>query len=196
MPISISKSPEIKDNKNNNNNLISTSFEKNKKSAFFKIFYDFDKHIYYLLDLGVGYGTFFKIEEDIAIKENTIINIGESYLIFSFRHENEENDINEDDLYLKIYSNEGEYDPMIIPANDRIYQIGRSDKCEIYIRDRMLSRIHCIIFYIDNHWYIKDGNENGNESTNGTWLYANEETEIKEGMRFKSNSCNFYCKFQ
>ena len=195
MPISLSKTSEIKEN---NNNLISTSIEKNK-SAFFKIFYDFDKHIYYLLDLGVGYGTFFKIEEDIAIKENTIINIGECYLIFSFRQtniENEEEIINEDDLYLKIYSNEIEYEPMIIPANDRIYQIGRSDKCEIYIRDRMLSRIHCIIFYIDNNWYIKDGNENGNESTNGTWLYANEETEIKEGMRFKSNSCNFYCKFQ
>ena len=195
MPISLSKTSEIKEN---NNNLISTSIEKNK-SAFFKIFYDFDKHIYYLLDLGVGYGTFFKIEEDIAIKENTIINIGESYLIFSFRQtniENEEEIINEDDLYLKIYSNETEYEPMIIPANDRIYQIGRSDKCDVYIKDRMLSRIHCIIFYIDNHWYIKDGNENGNESTNGTWLYANEETEIKEGMRFKSNSCNFYCKFQ
>ena len=195
MPISLSKTSEIKEN---NNNLISTSIEKNK-SAFFKIFYDFDKHIYYLLDLGVGYGTFFKIEEDIAIKENTIINIGESYLIFSFRQTNIENEaeiINEDDLYLKIYSNETEYEPMIIPANDRIYQIGRSDKCDVYIKDRMLSRIHCIIFYIDNHWYIKDGNENGNESTNGTWLYANEETEIKEGMRFKSNSCNFYCKFQ
>ena len=195
MPISLSKTSEIKEN---NNNLISTSIEKNK-SAFFKIFYDFDRYIYYLLDLGVGYGTFFKIEEDIAIKENTIINIGESYLIFSFRQtniENEEEIINEDDLYLKIYSNETEYEPMIIPANDRIYQIGRSDKCDVYIKDRMLSRIHCIIFYIDNHWYIKDGNENGNESTNGTWLYANEETEIKEGMRFKSNSCNFYCKFQ
>ena len=195
MPISLSKTSEIKEN---NNNLISTSIEKNK-SAFFKIFYDFDKHIYYLLDLGVGYGTFFKIEEDIAIKENTIINIGESYLIFSFRQtniENEEEIINEDDLYLKIYANETEYEPMIIPANDRIYQIGRSDKCDVYIKDRMLSRIHCIIFYIDNNWSIKDGNENGNESTNGTWLYANEETEIKEGMRFKSNSCNFYCKFQ
>ena len=86
---------------------------------------------------------------------------------------------------------------MLISANvEKIYQIGRSDKCDVYIRDKMLSRIHCIIFYIDNNWYIKDGNENGNESTNGTWIYANEETEIKEGMRFKSNSCNFYCKFQ
>ena len=171
----------------------------NNNKAFFKIFYDYDKHIYYLIDLGIGYGTFYKIEEDIAIKENSIINIGESYLIFSFRQNYADNEekINEDDLYLKIYSNEREYDLIILPAtNDTIYQIGRSDKCDIYIKDRMLSRIHCILFYIDNNWYIKDGNENGNESTNGTWLYANEETEILEGMRFKSNSCNFYCKFQ
>lgn len=194
----MTKSVEIKDNKNNNNNLISTSLEKTK-NAFFKIFYDFDKHIYYLMDLGIGYGTFFKIEEDMAIKENSIINIGESYLIFSFRQNTSENKeyINDDDLYLKIYSNEGDYEPIVITSSkDRIYQVGRSDKCDVFIRDRMLSRIHCIIYYIDNNWYIKDGNENGNESTNGTWLYANEETEIKEGMRFKSNSCNFYCKFQ
>ena len=137
------KSADLKDNKNNNN-LISTSFEKNK-SAFFKIFYDYDKHIYYLMDLGIGYGTFFKIEEDIIIKENSIINIGESYLIFSFKQKNLENEdeLNEDDLYLKIYSNEREYDPMIIPANnDRIYQIGRSDKCDVYIRDK------CFLEYI------------------------------------------------
>ena len=191
------KSSEIEDNKNSNN-LLSVNPEKNQKS-FFKIFYDYDKHIYYLMDLGKGYGTFFKIEEDVAIKENTIINIGDSYLIFSFRQKyvDNEEDIDEDDWYLKIYSNEREYELIIMPSTkDKIYQIGRSDKCDVYIRDRMLSRIHCILFYIDNNWYIKDGNGNGNESTNGTWLYANEETEIHEGMRFKSNSCNFYCKFQ
>ena len=185
-------------NKNNNSNLISTSFEKNK-GPLFKIFYDFDKHVYYMMDLGVGYGTFYKIEDDVIIKENSIINIGESYLVFSFQKKNIENeneeDINEDDLYLKIYSNEGEYDPMIIQSNDKIYQVGRSDICDVYIKDKMLSRIHCILFYIDNNWYIKDGNGNGNESTNGTWLYANEETEIKEGMKFKSNSCNFIFNF-
>ena len=180
--------------------MISTSFEKSKSSILFKIFYDFDKHIFYLMDLGVGYGTFYKIEEDVVIKENSIINIGESYLVFSFQKKNNdienEEEINEDDLYLKIYSNEGEYDPIIIQSNDKVYQVGRSEVCDVYIKDKMLSRIHCILFYIDNNWYIKDGNGNGNESTNGTWLFANEETEIKEGMKFKSNSCNFLCKFQ
>ncbi len=196
----MTKSTELKDNKNNSNNLISTSFEKSKSSILFKIFYDFDKHIFYLMDLGVGYGTFYKIEEDVVIKENSIINIGESYLVFSFQKKNNdienEEEINEDDLYLKIYSNEGEYDPIIIQSNDKVYQVGRSEVCDVYIKDKMLSRIHCILFYIDNNWYIKDGNGNGNESTNGTWLFANEETEIKEGMKFKSNSCNFLCKFQ
>lgn len=181
----MTKSTDFKE-KNNSNNLLNKSLEK-YKNVFFKIFYDNDKHIYYLLDLGIGYGTFFKIEEDASIKENTIVNIGESYLVFTFQN---------NDLYLKIYSNEKEYNPMIIQSNDKIYQIGRSDKCEVYIKDKMLSRIHCILFYIDNNWYIKDGNESGNESTNGTWVYANEEAEIKEGMKFKSNSCNFLCKFQ
>ena len=60
----------------------------------------------------------------------------------------------------------------------------------------MLSRIHCILTYIDNNWYIRDGNEEGNDSTNGTWLYASDEIEIKEGLIFKSNSCNFLCQYQ
>ena len=200
MPITLAKSPELNNEKKeieNNNNLTTKSIDK-IKSAFFKIFYDYDKHLYYLLDLGVGYGTFYKIEEETALKENSIVNIGESFLVFSFRNREMETDeqFNEDDLILKIYSNEQEYDPIIIQSDDRVYQVGRSDKCDIYIKDRMLSRIHCILFFIDNNWYIKDGNENKNESTNGTWMFANEETEIKEGMKFKSNSCNFVCKFQ
>ena len=188
----VTKSTELKEK--NNNSLLPNNF----KNAYFKIFYDNDKNLYYIIDLGVGYGTFYKINEEVAIKENTIVNIGESYLVFSFQKENmDKNDeINEDDLFLKIYSSEGEYSPILIQNEDRVFEIGRSEKCDIYIQDKMLSRIHCILFYADNNWYIKDGNENGNLSTNGTWVYANEKTEIKEGMKFKSNSCNFLCKFQ
>ena len=196
----MAKSPELNTESNNeydNNNMTSKSFER-IKSAFFKIFYDYDKHNYFLIDLGVGYGTFYKIEEETILKENSIINIGESYLIFSFLNKEMETEeqFNEDDLILKIYSNGQEYEPIIIQSTDRVYQVGRSDKCDVYIKDRMLSRVHCILVFIDNNWYIKDGNENINKSTNGTWMFANEETEIKEGMKFKSNSCNFVCKFQ
>ena len=62
--------------------MTSKSFDK-IKSAIFKIFYNYDKHIYFLMDLGVGYGTFYNIEEETIIKENSIANIGESLLVFS-----------------------------------------------------------------------------------------------------------------
>ena len=197
MPVLVTKSIEFNDKNNSNNNLKTNGSEK-FKNIFFKIYYNYDRHLYYLIDMGIGYGTFYKIEEETIIKENSIINIGESYLVFSFNNKNlEENqEINEDDLFLKIYSNEGEYNPIIIQKNDTIYKLGRTEKCDVIIRDKMLSRVHCILFFLDNNWYIKDGNENGNESTNGTWLYALEDIEIKDGMKFKSNSCNFICSFQ
>ena len=185
-------------NEKSNNNLMMRSSEKNK-NIFFKIYYNSANETFYLMDMGVGYGTFYKIEEETIIKENNIINIGESYLIFSFNkiNEDENQEIKEDDLFLKIYSNDGQYEPIIIQkTDDKIYKLGRSEKCDVVIKDKMLSRVHCILYYLDNNWYIKDGNEKGNESTNGTWLYALEEIEIKEGMRFKSNSCNFICNYQ
>ena len=183
--------------KNSGNNLKTNSSEKNK-NIFFKIYYNFDKNAYFLIDMGVGYGTFYKIEEETIIKENCIINIGESYLVFSFNKINLEDnqDIKEDDLFLKIYSHEGEYSPIIIQSNDKIDKLGRTEKCDVVIRDKMLSRVHCILYYLDRNWYIKDGNDKGNESTNGTWYFALEDIEIKEGMKFKSNSCNFICKYQ
>ena len=97
-----------KNNQNNNNDLATNSTEKNK-NIFFKINYNFDHNLYYLIDMKIGYGTFYKIEERTIIYENSIINIGESYLIFSFNKSNIEgdNNINEDDLFLKIYSSEG-----------------------------------------------------------------------------------------
>ena len=185
-------------NEKSNNNLMMRSSEKNK-NIFFKIYYNSANETFYLMDMGVGYGTFYKIEEETIIKENNIINIGESYLIFSFNkiNEDENQEIKEDDLFLKIYSNDGQYEPIIMQkADDKVYKLGRSEKCDVVIKDKMLSRVHCILYYLDNNWYIKDGNEKGNESTNGTWLYALEEIEIKEGMRFKSNSCNFICNYQ
>ena len=185
-------------NEKSNNNLMMRSSETNK-NIFFKIYYNYANETFYLMDMGVGYGTFYKIEEETIIKENNIINIGESYLIFSFNNlnEDENQEVKEDDLFLKIYSNEGQYEPIIIQKEDnKIYKLGRSEKCDVVIKDKMLSRVHCILFYLDNNWYIKDGNEKGNESTNGTWLYALEEIEIKEGMKFKSNSCNFICNYQ
>ena len=45
-------------------------------------------------------------------------------------------------------------------------------------------------------WFIRDGNENGKGSTNGTWVFAFDEMEIIDGMLFKANSNLFSCHIQ
>jgi len=42
----------------------------------------------------------------------------------------------------------------------------------------------------DGEWVLYDGYQ-GRESTNGTWLYLNEDCEIEDGMVFKSNQTFF-----
>jgi hypothetical protein len=134
LPIIITKSIEF--NEKNSKNL-ATSVS-NKNNIFFKIYYNNDRKLYYLLDMGVGYGTFYKIEEETVIKENSIFNIGESYLVFSFNKKDFEDnqEINEEDLFLKIYSKEREYNPIIIQNNDKIYKLGRTEKGDIVIKDK------------------------------------------------------------
>ena len=98
----------------------------------------------------VGYGTFYKIEERTIIYENSIINIGESYLVFSFNKTNfdGDNNLNEDDLFLKIYSSEGECNPIIIQScGDKIYKFGRTERCYPVIRDNMLPEFILLNFF-------------------------------------------------
>jgi len=42
----------------------------------------------------------------------------------------------------------------------------------------------------EGEWVLYDGYQ-GRESTNGTWLYLNEDCEIEDGMVFKSNQTFF-----
>ena len=171
---------------------------KNNKGIFFKIEYDKSLQKYFLKDMGHGFGTFTLIN-NILIKENNIINIGDSYIVFSFKMENDistENESNDESLYLKIYNGKRKYEPIIIKnkCDTKLYTIGRSENNDVMIEDNMLSREHCFIYYDKKNWYIKDGNKNGSPSTNGTWLFAYEPIEILNEMVFKSNSYNFVCK--
>ena len=61
---------------------------KNNKGIFFKIEYDKNLQKYFLKDMGYGYGTFVLTQNNL-IKENSIINIGDSYIIFSFKIQND-----------------------------------------------------------------------------------------------------------
>ena len=76
----------------------------NNNSIYFKIKYDFLSHKYYLKDMGESFGTYIKID-NTNIKEKAVINIGNTYLAFSYNIylNNQNKNKSKKYLFLKIY---------------------------------------------------------------------------------------------
>ena len=192
--------------------LDSFRFNDKNEGIFFCIYYKFNCQNYFIKDYEKGYGTFIKIENEYKIKDNSLFNIGDSYLVFTFynnqnnnnnNNDNNNNNNNDEDNYnqnynnicLKAYSGSITYEPIFFKYDcNKEITIGRSENSNVVIKDKMLSRVHCILFYEENKgWLIKDGNEMNQPSTNGTWVFAYDEYEIYDEMIFKSNSNLFSC---
>ena len=184
---------------------IEENFEQRFIGKHFQIKFNPYNLKYYILDLGCGFGTFRKLIIDTIITDNFLINIGNSYIVFTYDDRN--NYKNEEDkdiikiLRLKIFSGTLRSEQVLINPliQNKIY-IGRDSNNYIIIQDNLLSKIHCTVYFKDNlEWVIQDGYVNElniiKPSTNGTWLMLNVETEIKNEMIFKSNQNLFKCKY-
>ena len=162
----------------------------------FQIRFDNNTKKYYIKDLGNGFGTFIKLINEEKIKDNLLINIGETYIVFSF------NDSNENEITIKLFTGEEQRNTYSFNCeNQKCIIIGRdSSTCDVIIDDKMLSRVHCCINYKEKDkikgWYIKDGNLQGKKSTNDTWFYSAEETLIYDQMIFKTNHNLFKCIYK
>ena len=155
---------------------------------------------YYILDLGCGFGTFRKLINETIITDNFLINIGNSYIVFTYNDNNNNEDILKT-LRLKIFSGNLRSENVLInPLFQNKFFIGRDSNNYIIIQDNLLSKIHCTVYFKNNsYWVIQDGYVNEiniiKPSTNGTWLMLNVETEIFQDMIFKSNQNLFRCKY-
>ena len=143
-----------------------------------------------------------KIITEIKIKDNYLINLGNSYVVCTFDNDdNEENLENEKFLNLKIFSGDFRSEPIIFNSEEEpIITIGRDASCDVVIEDNLLSRVHCTILYKNGiGWIIRDGKINDDNSfkpsTNSTWLFLINEIPIYDGMIFKSNQNLFQCKY-
>ena len=161
----------------------------------FEIRYDENNFKYYIKDLGSGYGTFIKLIEPLKIKNNLLINIGDTFIVFSFKEGEDQNNI----LVLKIFTGNEQSEIYEFNSEKKNIIIGRDISSDVYIEDKLLSRKHCYIYYEKNEnksddcWFIKDGDLNGKKSTNDTWLYSLEDTLIYDQMIFKTNHNLFKC---
>jgi len=159
----------------------------------FQIRFDNETKNFFIKDLGNGFGTFIKLINEEKIKDNLLINIGETYIVFSFNNDNE------NELTIKLFTGDEQRNSYSFNCdNQKCIIIGRdSSLCDVIIDDKMLSRVHCCINYKEKEnekgWYIKDGNLQGKKSTNDTWFYSAEETLIYDKMIFKTNHNLFKC---
>ena len=175
----------------------------------FQIKYNKKDNEFYLKDLGHGFGTFVKIFNWVEIKNNFLISIGENYIVITLGLDNDDlldennNNINNENseniINLKIFSGNIRHGNLSFSPKQSPFIIGRSQECDIIIEDNMLSRFHCSIEFRDDKWFITDGyidNNNIKKSTNGTWIFALEDTLISNGTIFKANNNLFICSFE
>ena len=168
----------------------------------FRIKFDLEENSYFIKDysFGNGYGTFMKVLNEIKIKDNTLINIGNNYIVFTFGvdelspEENDTIDENQKILSVKVFRGElVNYSYVFNQAQINKILIGKDEKCNIVLNDDLLEDIHCVIeFKNAKGWYISDGYEN-KKTENGTWICLSEETKIFEGMLIQSNQNIYKC---
>lgn len=183
---------------------ISQEIAKKHRGRHFKIEYNITQNCYKIKDLGIGFGTFYKLDFPLVLKDNHLLNMGLIFIIANFPSEENAEAINQRNavrgpgangtntlLQLKCFGGPCQGEVHTLEPSNRPYRIGRHEECEIHIEDNLLSKFQCSAEYTEgNGWILKDGKDN-KPSTNGTWLYIGEEQTIYNGMIFKASQTLF-----
>ena len=142
-----------------------------------------------------------KLINEMKIKDNTLINIGNNYVVFTLgvdELEPEENNIfsreKEKILSVKVFGGElVNYSYAFNQSQFKKIYIGNNEECNIVLDDNLLDDFHCTIEYKKEiGWVINDG-YNQKHSVNGTWVSRSEETKIFEGRIIQANQNIFLC---
>lgn len=133
----------------------------------FEIAYRQDQQSYWIRDLGVGFGAFLRLDDRARLRDNTLVNIGESFIVVNLES------VERSSLKVKLFGGPCKGEVFHFSAEDfadNFIHIGRTASCEIRIDDNLISKCHASIFHESGVWYVRDGDlEKGRGSTNGTW---------------------------
>lgn len=142
------------------------------REPHFLIYFSLDTEKFVLRDLGVGNGTFIKVEETYSIADNSLINVGDSYILMMILKKNSKDSL--PSLCMKIYSGTRIGELMYFYAQEcyvREVYIGRGKDCQVQIDDTMISNHQATVFFSSQKgWMLVDGDlSTQRPSTNGTW---------------------------
>jgi len=138
-----------------------------------QIEYNLEKSKYFVKDLGIGFGAFVRLDRSLELKDNHLLNMGESFIIVnlitekSTAHAYNLSGRGEDEPYhtsngapatklrLKLFGgpSTGEVfyfrpeDDSISSPIPTVVKIGRSNACDVVIEDAVLSKLQAHILY-------------------------------------------------
>lgn len=149
------------------------------KGRHFQIKYQPKRNQYYAKDLGIGYGIFVSIEKSHLIKDSILLNMCQTYIVVNLSYDKYmilgNTKITKEmmpDLKLKVFGGTAKGEEYIFDKDKKsIILIGRSDSCDVQIKDKLLSRVQGTVTFDEkqNSWVIHDGYKN-RKSTNGIWM--------------------------
>ena len=173
-----------------------------QRGRHFQIRFDPEICKYLIRDLGIGHGVFARLDSPKELKDNMIVNVGEAHIVVNLlnRDESEEAGVSltgDEEaqkgakLKLKIFGGPTSGEIFYFKNEGQEILVGRTPNCDVRIEDKLLSKTQCHIKCFDgDRWMIVDG-YNGKTSTNGTWVYLNEDFEIYDGVSLKANQTIF-----
>jgi hypothetical protein len=131
-----------------------------------QIAFDPDLDAYFARDLGVGFGTFMKVDFTLTLRNTSLLQMGASFLIIAVPPT--------DPTLLKVKVSQGVAygEEFSFSAAERTsIIIGREHDSHVPIEDSLLSKHQAVIAYHPSQgWILKDGDLlSGKASTNGTW---------------------------
>jgi len=173
--------------------------ENNVRGRLFQIKYYNETEKFYLKEISNTMNTFIKLDSETILNPYSFVQIGNSFIEITYKSEEDimKSNCSSNLLNIKVYSPNHNYEPLNFQKSNSQIKIGRSSNCEVYIEDRTISRIHCIIEYNNVvGWVIKDArkqNYNLKNNKNCTWFYVNENYAMRNDLIFKFNKNIFQC---
>lgn len=138
------------------------------RGRHFEVAYRPETKSYWVRDLGVGFGAFLRLDAAIKLRDNSLLNLGESFIVVNL-----EPPTDRPRLKLKLFG--GPCKGEVFTFAERDYHdfhihIGRLPTCEVVIDDNLISKCHTSMWYQQDAWVVSDGDvEKLRSSTNGTW---------------------------
>jgi len=146
-----------------------------------------------LKDTGEGSGTFVRVDRPLILSNGFLIAFGESHMVVQIQKvRGDQMGETKTKLSLKFLDGPKAQESFTFWPNIKEIKIGRMSDCEIKINDNGLSRVQCIIKFKNDasqNWVLYDGAGPDKRSTNGTWVYVDDQFRVYDQMVFKA--CNY-----